>query len=133
MLETNFGSMDAIEVSEAQIIGNFGRVNGRLHIAGLSDRKRASKPELALASNPEPSSGSPESNSRNRKNDGKNGGDGSAMVVKGFSDLDDKEWKHAISGAVFLFGLFGYFAYLIVTRDQGKKPNEKHKPDAQPK
>jgi hypothetical protein len=76
-------------------------------------------PELTLASNPKLVGGQPQPDGRNSEHDSKKGGDSTVMVVKNFSNLDDKEWKHAISGAIFLFGLFGYFAYWIVTRDKG--------------
>lgn len=73
--------------------------------------------QLSFTRLPKPTGGDPQAYGRDSKNNSENGRDGPVMVVKDFSNLDDKEWKHAVSGAIFLFGLFGYLAYLIVRRD----------------
>ena len=64
---------------------------------------------------------------------GRESRNGGPQGVKNFADLDDKERKHAIGGAVFLFGLFGYFAYFVVTRDERKKQDDKRRASTEPK
>ena len=61
------------------------------------------------------------------------GRDRRARLVKNLGDLDSDEWHKLISGAVFVFSLFGYFAYFIVTRDEGKNQNDKSRASAEPK
>ncbi|HLH11475.1 MAG TPA: hypothetical protein VKV77_06295 [Methylovirgula sp.] len=38
---------------------------------------------------------------------------GLSIPIKGFRDLDEDEWREAISGAVFVVGIFVIFAYVI--------------------
>ncbi len=108
--------------SESQI--HIARFRGFI-IGGGKFRAGPSMLELTLAGYPASLSSDPKSDSGDSKNDGKNGRHRAIMVIKNFSDFDDEEWKHAISGAIFLFGLFGFLAYLAVKRDQPKESDKK--------
>ena len=70
----------------------------------------------------------PESGGESRNDDS-----GKRRNVKNFADLDDNEWKSAISGAVLLSLLCGFFAYFVVTGDDRKKENDKKRASTEPK
>jgi hypothetical protein len=90
------------------------------HIAGLVGGGFGEQFKLALASVPQPVGGGFKREGEGSNGDGGKSRDSRATLVKNLCDLNSDEWNKLISGAVFLLGLFGYFAYFVVTRDDRK-------------
>jgi hypothetical protein len=88
---------------------------------------------LPLASVPQSVGSSLERKSEQSNRDSSKGGDSHSSPVKKLADLNGREWDNLIAGAIFFFGLFGYFAYFIVTRDERKNENDKSRASAEPK
>lgn len=69
---------------------------------------------------------SPKSEGEDRHSDGGNSSKRPVMVIKKFSDYSEDDQKHIISGAIFVSGILGLIAYLLVDRmvrrNEDKKP-----------
>lgn len=76
--------------------------------------------ELIFASGPQLVGSSLKSEGKNSNRDSSEGRDNRAQLVKKLNNLDADEWDDLIRGAIFLLGLFGFFAYFVVTRDERK-------------
>jgi hypothetical protein len=113
--------------------GIFGGLDRCLHVAGLGGGTISGQFQLALASVPQ-SIGRPFQG----KSEGSNRESGErrkypAYAVKNLRDFNSKELNNLIAGAVFFLGLFGYFAYFVVTRNERKKQDDQNRPGAEPK
>lgn len=89
--------------------------------------------DLPLASVPQFVRSSLKSERKSSNRDGGQRGNNPAQLVKNLNNLDADEWNDLIRGAIFLLGLFGFFAYFIVTRDERKNQNDKSRTNAEPK
>ena len=89
--------------------------------------------QLTLASVPKPVRGSFQGQREGGYSDGGKSGKDTSHTVKKLRDFNSKELSDLIAGAVFFLGLFGYFAYFVVRRDEREKQNEKNHSDAKPK
>jgi hypothetical protein len=57
-------------------------------------------------------------------------GNNDPKAVKKLSNLNQREWNDLIGGTVFVIGLFCYFAYFVITRDERKQPDDVHNPNS---
>jgi hypothetical protein len=89
--------------------------------------------ELIFASGPQLVGSSLKSEGKNSNRDSSEGRDNRAQLVKNLNNLDADEWNDLIRGAIFLLGLFGFFAYFVVTRDERKNQNDKSPAGTEPK
>jgi hypothetical protein len=114
----------------SRLCGVLSSADRGLHIVGLCGGGFPRQFNLALASVPESISRLAQREREPSDRDGSERGQNTAHLVKNLSDLDAEEWNDLIRGAVFLLGLFSYFAYFVITRDQREKPNDVHKPNS---
>lgn len=89
--------------------------------------------ELVVAGPPEPVRGGLKREGEGSDSDGRKGSYSRSGLVKNLRDLDADEWNKLINGAVFLFGLFGYFAYFVVSGDKAKNSHNEKSAHAKPK
>jgi len=96
--------------------------------------------QLTLASIPKLVSGDPQLISGLPQTPRKQGDEASEkrrdkpiVNVKKLRDFNQKELSDLIAGAVFFLGLFSYFAYFVVARDDRKKENDQGRTSAEPK
>jgi hypothetical protein len=113
--------------------GRFADSYGGSHIAGLGSGSLGQKAQLTFAGIPQPVGSSFQCQGESGNGNGGEGRKNAPHTVKNLRDFNSKEWKELIAGAVFFLGLFGYFAYWVVTRDERKNQNDKGRASTEPK
>ena len=87
-------------------------------MSGTGWRAVCAATQSALTGIPQPVSSSFERKGEQCDGHGGKGGNGHPRLVKKLAELNGREWDHLIAGTVFFFG--PYFAYFVVTWDEGK-------------
>jgi hypothetical protein len=137
---TNFSRVNLQPSSVLGLIGfpgdfysGVGDGDGCLHIAGLGGGGFGKQLQLPFTSVPQFVGGPLQGEGKGGNCYGGQRSENSARLVKNLGNLDADKWNELIRRAVFLFGLFGYFAYWVVTRDKRSDQNNKSRASAEPK